>query len=175
MGVLGYAYDFTGMLPSIQRPGPKGVNVIWMFQVAPFLGSEGDPTLTNYGKLTAQFQCPMDGLRVKAFADGSYLSNAWRATSYQYMMPFPMTSREGGNPITQLDGMDAPSQHPMLICAWTTGTAENYKTNAGFANYVRRTPEGFMHGDGANVVYFDSSVRFVKNPKWTSIRGFTDD
>jgi len=175
MGVYAYTLDYNGKLPTIERPGPLGVNVIWLFQVAPFVGSGGDPNITNYGAITAQFQCPEDRESLAAFADNSYLSNAWLATSYQYMLPFPLTNREGGNPITRLPSVDNPGSHPMLICAWTTGTATNYKTNAAFAGYVTRNPEGFMHGDGANVAYFDNSVRFVKNPTWTSIRGFTGE
>lgn len=172
MGALAYAYENNGRLPATDRSVTP--NVRWMFQVGPYVGSGGDPSTPNAGPLTQTFQCPRDRARVAAFADESYLSNGWLAVSYLHMLPFPLDRREGGVPITRLPAVEKPGAHPMLVCAsGNTGTSF-YQNNARFAATVQIDPEGLLHGDGVNVTYYDGSVRFIKNPTWTSIRGFPD-
>jgi prepilin-type N-terminal cleavage/methylation domain-containing protein/prepilin-type processing-associated H-X9-DG protein len=168
MGVLSYASEYNGRLPATDRSVTP--NVRWIYQVAPYLGSGGDPNKSNTGTLTAAFQCPADPEAGAAFRDGN---NSWDAVSYQHMLPFPFTHRENGIAIKSLPAIEKPGSHPMLIGAWTTGTTF-YQRNSEFVKYVKRAPEGFMHGEGANVAYYDGSVRFIKNPTWTSIRGFAD-
>jgi len=168
MGVLSYASEFNGRLPATDRSVTP--NARWIYQVAPYLGSGGDPNKSNTGTLTAAFQCPADLDAGVAFQEGN---NSWDAVSYQHMLPFPFTHRENGIAITTLVSIDKPASHPMLVCAWTTGTTF-YQRNSEFVKYVKRAPEGFMHGEGANVAYYDGSVRFIANPTWTSIRGFAD-
>lgn len=172
MGALAYAYDFNGRLPATDRNVTP--NIRWMFQVGPYVGSGGDPAKPNAGPLTETFQCPEDRARVAAFADESYLANGWLAVSYLHMLPFPLDRREGGLPITNLTAIDKPASHPMLVCAsGNTGTTF-YQNNDRFASTVNIEPEGLLHGDGVNVAYYDGSVRYVKNPTWTSIRGFPE-
>jgi general secretion pathway protein G len=168
MGALAYAYENNGRLPETDR----NVTPItrWIFQVAPYVGSGGDKSQPNVGTITPLFQCPADREAIAEFAKGDH---GWPATSYLHMLPYPATAREGGAPIKTLTRVEKPASHPMLVCAWDTGSTF-YHRNSRFAELVKRTPEGFMHGDGANVAYYDGSVRFIKNPTWTSIRGFDD-
>jgi len=168
MGVMAYASEYNGRLPATDRSVTP--NVRWIYQVAPYLGSGGDPNKSNTGTLTAAFQSPADREAMTAFRDGN---NSWDAVSYQHMLPFPFTHPENGIAITSLPAIERPGSHPMLICAWTTGTTF-YQRNSEFVKYVKRAPEGFMHGDGSNVAYYDGSIRYAKNPTWTSIRGFAD-
>jgi general secretion pathway protein G len=168
MGTLSYASEYNGRLPATDRSVTP--NVRWIYQVAPYVGSGGDPNKSNTGKLTATFQCPADREAIVAFENGKI---SFDAVSYLHMLPYPMTSREGGGPITTLTRVEKPGSHPMLVCAWDTGSTF-YHRNSRFAELVKRAPEGFMHGDGANVAYYDGSVRYVKDPTWTSIRGFAD-
>jgi prepilin-type N-terminal cleavage/methylation domain-containing protein/prepilin-type processing-associated H-X9-DG protein len=176
LGVLAYAYDNKGRLPATDRSVVPIVR--WMFQVAPYVGrSGGNYSNISNGRITAVFQCPSDPPRVEAFATINDPGNPGDAVSYLHMLPVPLTSRENGSERRNLSQVTDHSRHPMLVDGRKDGGngvgSAFYKNNEEFASIVKGTT-GFMHDDGANVAYYDGSVKYRSNPTWTSVRGFSD-
>jgi len=176
LGVLAYAYDNKGRLPAYDRSVVPIVR--WMFQVAPYVGrTAGDYGNITNGRITAVFQCPSDPPRVEAFATITDPGNPGDAVSYLHMLPVPLTARENGNEQRNLSQVTDHSRHPVLVDGRKDGGngvgSAFYKNNVEFASIVKGTTS-FMHDDGANVAYYDGSVKYRKNPTWTSVRGFPD-
>jgi general secretion pathway protein G len=163
LGVLSYSYDNKGRLPATDRSVVPVVR--WMFQVASYVNrTGGNSNNVSNGRITAAFQCPTDRVRVDTFAANTDPGNPGDSVSY---LPVPLTHRENGTEQRNLLQVSDHSRHPMLVDGRKDGGNEVgsafYKNNERFALLVKGAT-GLMHDDGANVAYYDGSVKYRKNP-----------
>lgn len=177
LGVLLYADENKGTLPrtNYDQSTPGSPNLThWFAQIRNYVGKTGtDASNVTTGGVTALFQCPIDTTKVQNQLDnrGGYL-----VVSYLHMLPYPLTAREGGQPIYTISRLPDPSRHPLLIDGRDVGSAF-YNRNDRMTLVTTTTGGqnlGLMHGDGANVASYDGSVKYARNPTWTTLRGFKD-
>jgi prepilin-type processing-associated H-X9-DG protein len=88
------------------------------------------------------------------------------------MLPHDRVYKENGPSIKNLSGILEPSLHPLLVDAEEPGTAD-YARDSRWPTVVKGA-RGWIHGQGANVAFYDGSVKYKINPTWTSLRGFGD-
>lgn len=139
----------------------------WMYQIMPYLNRPGtDANNTNKGKLTAVFQCPADQVKTANFQNRD--DTGWSITSYLHMTPRDRKYREGGPALTNLGKFTDPSLHPILVDAESPQTAD-FAKDARWTEVVKGT-RGWIHGQGANVAFYDGHVRYWEDPSWTKVR-----
>jgi prepilin-type N-terminal cleavage/methylation domain-containing protein/prepilin-type processing-associated H-X9-DG protein len=140
----------------------------WMYQIVPYLSRPGtDANNTNRGKLTPVFQCPADTLKTQAFQQNSDLGT-WGVTSYLHMIPRDRRFRENGTVLGNLSKIMDPSLHPILVDAESPQTAD-YAKDERWTEMVKGT-RGWIHGQGANVAFYDGHVTYWVDPSWTKVR-----
>jgi prepilin-type N-terminal cleavage/methylation domain-containing protein/prepilin-type processing-associated H-X9-DG protein len=178
MGVLLFADDNKGVLPFTNYAGSGTLTTVdqrWFAQIRNYVGKAGsDANNVVTGGVNAMFQCPLDRAKVEASITSP--NTGFGAVSFLHLLPVPLNVRENGTPVISLSKLPEASRHPLFIDARDVGSSD-YRTNAKFAarlTTVSGQTLGLIHADGANVAFYDGSVKYVRNPTWTTLRGFTN-
>lgn len=187
LGVRLFSEDNQGRLPYSNLAASGGeARKYWYREIRNYVGKVDNSNVSlDTGTVTPLYLCPTDQDKVE-FQRNNRGGNL--VVSYLHMLPVPFTIREGGTRqdlILNLSRLTDPSRHPMLVDARDV-VPRNYNTpfnNANVRQFMTTTPAnaepptpsstnlGFMHGSGANVAYYDGSVKYRQNPTWITMRG----
>ncbi|MBC2595967.1 hypothetical protein H5P28_17005 [Ruficoccus amylovorans] len=102
------------------------------------------------------FTCPEDEEAIKELASGN---SEWARLSYLLLKENQEWSR--------INEIDDPARSPAFIDADQPAT-NDYKSEARFISKVKGA-DGWRHGAGVNVCYWDGSVRYIENPTYAEV------